>query len=128
MFSSLNCQTIFVSFGNQYGASKWLVDTDIDLDMITDETRVLYKFFDLKVSYSMVWNTTGLIYYAEQVALNRALPQKYQDVEDDPHQMGGNFILQFDSNNKFSTVFSYASKTPPDRPSPDILLEFLREN
>lgn len=102
-------------------------DTEIDLDMITDEERILYKFFNLKISYSLVWGTTNLIYYAEQVNLKRALPQKYQDVEDDPHQMGGDFILEFDTDNKFSTVFSYASKTPPDRPSLDILLDFLRK-
>jgi hypothetical protein len=100
--------------------------------MITNQNRSLYKRFNLPKSYSKVWSAETLVYYAEQVKQKRELPKAYQDVEDDPHQLGGNYILQFnekdDRSNEgllFRTVFSYPSKNPPDRPSASQLLEFL---
>lgn len=67
-----------------------------------------------------------LIYYAEQKFFGRKLPQSYEDVEDDPHQMGGDFLLEFKSNSELHIVFSHPSQTPPDRPSPNKLIEFLQ--
>ncbi len=136
-FTQLNCHIVLVSFGEIHGAQKWHAENKIDdsqheikFDMITDRTRALYKLFNLPRSFSKVWNAETLIYYAEQVKLKRELPKSYQDVEDDPHQMGGDFILQFDKSesstpSRFKTIFSYPSKNPPDRPTIANLLEFL---
>jgi hypothetical protein len=75
----------------------------------------------------MVWNTSSLTYYAEQLKHKRQLPKAYQDVEDDPHQMGGNFTLQLDNEeNSFHIVHEYKSKSPPDRPTSDSIIRFLR--
>ncbi len=105
--------------------------------MITDEKRILYKLFHLKISYSKVWNTKTLVYYAEQLSRDRQLPKAYQDIEDDPHQMGGNFILKFTKNQQifnkennndpslFEIVYSYRSINPPDRPSVSDLIKLL---
>ena len=127
---SLNCQLVIVSFGNKKGANRWLNqnklnETNHDFDFITDENRVLDKSFGLKRSFQKVWNTQTLIYYAEQVGLNRELPKSYEDVEDDPHQMGGNFILKKLNANNFEIVYAYRSKNPPDRPSAQALIDFL---
>jgi hypothetical protein len=46
-FTSFNCHTVLVSFGKLHGAVRWLKEMNVDLDMITDEERVLYKFFEL---------------------------------------------------------------------------------
>lgn len=97
-------------------------------DMVTDQDRFLYKLFGLSNSYFKVWNSETLIYYAEQLIKLGTLPGAYQDVEDDPHQMGGNFILQCSDDLDFKLVYSYKSKTPPDRPSVNALLEFLESN
>ncbi len=112
------------------GAQRWLNQnvSSPHLHMITDEKRVLYKLFGLKKSFLKVWNTETLIYYAEQLALSRELPKSYQDVEDDPHQLGGNFIVEIDNEGEepiFKAVFVYRSKNPPDRPSAQALLQFL---
>ena len=130
-FTQLNCQLVLVSFGTPTGALRWFNENQIGLDMITDEKRVLYKLFDLKVSYSKVWRTDTLVYYAEQLSLQRQLPKAYQDVEDDPHQMGGNFVIEFNSSNQtnsLKTVFSYRSANPSDRPRVNDLLHFLKKN
>lgn len=96
--------------------------------MITDEARALYKYFELKIVYYPVWKMSTIIYYSEQKCLKGTLPQTHQDDEDDPHQMGGNFIFKFNENTGFERVFDYPSKTPPDRPKPDDLLKFLKED
>ena len=125
-FTGLNCHTVLVSFGKLHGAVRWLKEMNTDLDMITDERRLLYKFFELKVSYVKVWTSETLMYYAEQKLLGKKLPSSYEDVEDDPHQMGGDFILKFNGE-RFEVVFEYPSQIPPDRPSPQSLVEFLNE-
>ncbi len=66
------------------------------------------------------------MYYAEQKLMGKKLPSSYEDVEDDPHQMGGDFILKF-NDERFEVVFKYPSQIPPDRPSPRSLVEFLNE-
>ena len=129
-FLSLNCQLVIVSFGNKKGANRWLNQNKLnekehEFDFITDENKTLYKLFGLKRSFQKVWNTQTLIYYAEQVSLNRELPKAYEDVEDDPHQMGGNFILKNDNDNNFEVIYAYRSKSPPDRPSAQALIDFL---
>jgi hypothetical protein len=129
-FFKLRTQIVIVSFGNKIGAHRWLnqnVSSSL-LNMITDESRILYKLFNLKKSFLKVWNTETLIYYAEQLAFNRELPKAYQDIEDDPHQLGGNFIFEIKNdgqNSVFKIVYIYRSKNPPDRPSIKTMLQFL---
>ena len=110
-----------VTFGEMKGAKQWIDDTKLTkFSLLVDQKRVLYKFFDLKRSFSRVWSTKTLIYYAEQLKINRDLPKAYSDIHDDPHQMGGNFIIDIDT---FKVVYAYRSKIPPDRPSCNELLE-----
>jgi len=52
----------------------------------------------------------------------RELPKAYEDVHDDPHQMGGNFIFEMEN---LKMVYAYRSKTPPDRPNAETLLSEL---
>ena len=69
---------------------------------------------------SKVWNISSLVYYAEQKLAGRKLFSMLE--EDDPHQLGGDFII--DKNGKL--IFVYPSKTSTDRPSVDFLLNFLK--
>lgn len=100
---------------------------NVPFDMITDETRNLYKFFELKISYLKVWIAETLIYYSEQKLMGKVLPTTHADAEDDPHQMGGNFVMEFKGGNEFEIVFRYPSQIPPDRPDVGNLVKFLRE-
>ena len=90
--------------------------------MISDQQRELYKFFSLKRSFLKVWNSQTLDYYAEQLASKRELPKSYKDVEDDPHQMGGDFLYQVNEAFEFKLVLDYKSKTPVDRPTSNQLI------
>ncbi len=109
-----------VSFGELEGAKKWIKDAKLTkFSLIVDHKRILYNLFGLKRSFSRVWNTNTLVYYAEQMKLSRDLPQAYKDIHDDPHQMGGDFIVDTDN---FKLLFAYRSRIPPDRPSVGRLL------
>jgi hypothetical protein len=112
-----------VSFGDIIGAQKWIQEIKLTkFSLLVDQKRVLYKLFGLERSFSRVWNTKTLIYYAEQVKMNRELPKTYKDIHDDPHQMGGNFIIDIET---FKILYSFKSKIPPDRPSSEDLIEKL---
>ncbi len=123
---------MIVSFGEINGACRWFNENQIEnsFEMITDSERKLYKLFGMKKSYSKVWSISCLVYYAEQLNFKRQLPKAYEDVDDDPHQMGGNLILQVDKSNEnsysFKSLYVYKSATPPDRPKPSDMLNFIR--
>lgn len=84
--------------------------------------QIVHYWLYLNRSVKKVWNTSTLRFYGCESAKGTPLPQSYSDVEDDPHQMGGDFIL--DKNLKM--VFIYRSKTPSDRPVVDEVLEALK--
>jgi len=73
-----------------------------------------------------VWCTDSLVYYAEQLNFKRQLPKAYEDVEDDPHQMGGNIVLQVEDS-VYKAVYIHRSKSPPDRPTPNELIDFIQK-
>lgn len=68
-----------------------------------------------------VWSTATLRYYGSEAARGTTLPQGYSNIKDDPHQMGGDFIIE----NYGKLKFVYRSKTPSDRPSVDEILKVL---
>ena len=81
----------------------------------------MFIFFLLFRSIELVWNATTLSFYGEKLAKSEPLPQAYADIEDDPHQMGGDFIL----DNQGKLLFAYRSKVPNDRPAVDLILQTL---
>ena len=127
----MNLQIVVVSFGEISGAHRWYNEQEIhNFDMVTDQQRKIYRMFNLRKSYFKVWCVETLVYYAEQLNFKRQLPKAYEDVEDDPHQMGGNLILEFDhtsqNNSAFKCIYIHRSKTPPDRPSPIDMINFIK--
>ena len=68
-----------------------------------------------------VWSIDSLIKYAEFICNDRELFSLEED--DDPHQLGGNFII----NCNGIVEFIYRSKTPSDRPALRVLLDKVKE-
>ncbi|KAI8486915.1 hypothetical protein Bbelb_354230 [Branchiostoma belcheri] len=116
-------RVMVVSFGSQTGAQRWLQDTSCSYHMLLDQERKLYGAFGLGRSVSKVWSVAALTYYAEQKAAGRTLPNKYENVEDDPHQMGGDFI--FDPQGHALMV--HCSKVSTDRPEVTTIISVLKE-
>lgn len=125
IFHKLDCEVLVVTFGELNGAKKWLLENQlVKYPLVVDSKRILYNIFNLKRSFSRVWNTKTLIYYAEQLKLKRELPHAYKDILDDPHQMGGNFIIE---TNSYKLLYAYRSRIPPDRPSCTELLNEIEK-
>jgi len=119
-FEAQSGQVIVVSFGNVEGAKKWLQDTKCEFRMFVDPERRLYNALGLKRSVAKVWSIAALVYYAEQKCTGRKLVAMFE--EDDPTQMGGDFIL--DEYGKLALV--HRSKVSTDRPSVEELLKCVR--
>ncbi|XP_035825281.1 uncharacterized protein LOC118477121 [Aplysia californica] len=102
---------LMVSFGERHGALKWLEETQCPYDMVLDGKRT-------------VWSIACMVYYAEQLVAGRELPKPFENVHDDPQQMGGDFVLDRQGVIKLS----YPSKTSSDRPSVDQLLAAMTVN
>ncbi|XP_037078587.1 uncharacterized protein LOC119099623 [Pollicipes pollicipes] len=120
-FARLDCSVLVVSFGSVEGARRWLADTGCQFPLLVDPQRKLYHALGLARSIAKVWQHSTLQYYGGQKAAGRPLPAAYRGVEDDPHQMGGDFIL--DGAGRLALV--HCSTSPPDRPSVQHLLETL---
>ena len=113
---------MIVSFGVQEGAENWLKETNCQFPMFLDHDRSLYQAFGLHRSLSKVFNYGTLQFYGEQVALNRDLPKAMKGIEDDPLQMGGDFII---NRTRKEMALVYRSKNPEDRPSIQEIVENL---
>ncbi|KAK7487088.1 hypothetical protein BaRGS_00021583 [Batillaria attramentaria] len=120
-FQKRDAAIVLVSFGEREGALKWLADTGCPFDLLLDKSRQLYHSFGLKRSVYKVWSISCLLYYAEQMRAGRTLPSPYEDIHDDPNQMGGDFIIAKDGQ----ILLAHCSQTASDRPSVDSLLQTL---
>lgn len=88
--------------------------------MFVDHERQLYNALGLKRSVAKVWSISALVYYAEQKRAGRRLVALFE--EDDPTQMGGDFVL--DNYGKLALV--HRSKVSTDRPPVEELLGCVR--
>jgi len=89
--------------------------------MFVDPARQLYNALGLKRSVAKVWSISALVYYAEQKRAGRKLVAMFE--EDDPTQMGGDFV--FDKDGTLALV--YRSKVSTDRPSVGDLLKCVKD-
>lgn len=121
-FQSLGARIVLVSFGVREGALKWLTDTSCPFDMLLDKGRQTYHMFGLKRSVFKVWSISGMVYYAEQMRAGQKLPSPYENIHDDPNQMGGDFVVARDGQ----VLLAYCSQTSKDRPTVDTLLQALK--
>lgn len=67
------------------------------------------------------WGLKSVIFYAEQMSQGRQLPKPFENVEDDPHQMGGDFVIS--GSGRF--LLLHCSTNSTDRPSVDTILNVL---
>lgn len=120
--AAAGCNVVVLTFGEMSGARRWLEETHCLFPYFTEPTLSMYQKLGLKRSIVSVWNPAALGFYGAQMAKGTPLPKAYADIEDDPHQMGGDFIV--DRHAKLE--FIYHSKVPSDRPSVDLILASLK--
>jgi peroxiredoxin len=116
-FTRLNTRVIIVSFGTLPAVQQWIRDTCVTFDVVLDSDRHVYQAYQLESSRWRSWTLRTLWTYAKLLMQGRRLQPK----DGDPHQLGGDFII--DANGKIQ--LAYRSHDPVDRPPVDDLLEIL---
>ena len=112
------CKIIIISYGNAEAVAQWKEETKCSFAVYRDPERKLYDMFGLEQSIKRVWNCQTIWNYAAMKVKGDRLPVMSND--DDPHQMGGDFII----DEHGTVLLHYASKLPTDRPSIEKLLEY----
>ncbi len=118
-FDELNTQIVVVSFTGGYWADHWLKDTGVDFPLLIDEDHTLYDNYGLERSIWKTWQPKVILDYAKRLLKGESLKES----SGDPHQMGGDFIV----DRQGIIRLAYQSDDPTDRPPVDDLLLVLQQ-
>lgn len=115
---ALGVQVLTISFGASFWVTAWQQDTGSPYPLLLDPERALYQAYGLGTSFVRVWSPHVMWHYLKLVLRG----QKLLPVQGDPHQMGGDFIVDAAGFIRLA----HASKDPVDRPPVEKLLSVLR--
>ncbi len=115
---ALSVQVLIISFGAKFWARAWLQDTGSPYPLLLDPARATYQAYGLGTSLVRVWSPRTMLHYLKL----RLQGQKSLPVQGDPHQLGGDFIVDAAGVIRLS----HPSKDPVDRPPVEKLLAALR--
>jgi len=115
------CSAVVVSFAHDISAARqWLAETGCQWRFVQDAGRRLYSSLGLGREVCAVWSLSSVRYYAQMLRAGRQLPTSLMK-DDDPYQMGGDFLVASDGQ----LLLAYSSKTPQDRPSVEVIFAAL---
>lgn len=114
---ALHAEVVTVSFGADYWARMWLQETGSPFRFLLDPERRAYHAYGLQSSVLRSWMPQNLWYYAKATLQGR---EKFGK-RGDPHQLGGDFII----DNQGIVRLAHPSSDPTDRPPVDLLLRAL---
>jgi peroxiredoxin len=116
---TLNAQVVLISFSSTPQALRWRAETHVDFPLLLDPTRSVYRAYGLGSSIWRVWQPKVWWRYATMMLRG----WRWRGIRDDPHQLGGDFII----DTKGILRFKHASVDPTDRPSTAELLTVLKK-
>jgi alkyl-hydroperoxide reductase/thiol specific antioxidant family protein len=117
-FARLNTEVLIISFGVERWARAWLRETEVPFPLLLDQDRRVYRAYGLERSALRAWAPRVIWYYVRHLAGGRRL----HPIEGDPHQLGGDFIID-----RHGIVrLGHRERDPVDRPPVAGLLEVLR--
>ncbi len=115
----LNAEVLLITFSSAEQARRWRDETGIDFPLLLDANRAVYRAYGLRSSIWRVWQPKVLAYYARALLQG----QRWRGIRDDPHQLGGDFVVDAAGMLRFA----HRSEDPTDRPAVDKLLAILRQ-
>ena len=118
---SHDCRVIVVTFADAEKGELWRTETQCPFEVISDTQKLLYRHFGLPRTIDKVWSLDMIRHYAEKKSQGIPLVPMYED--DDPYQIGGNFIVSSEG----TVMMGHPSQTPTDRPSNDKILHCLNK-
>ncbi len=117
-FAYLATEILIVAFADEPRARLWLRETDTRFPILLDPERRVYRAYGLERSVARSWTPRVIWYYLRQFAAGR----HPGPIEGDPHQLGGDFIIDA----RGIIRFAHREWDPVDRPPLARLLEVLR--
>ena len=115
----LDVQVLLISFGAELWARAWLQEMESPFPLLLDPDRTAYRAYGLERSFVRVWSPKVMWHYARRVLAG----QKLQPIQGDPHQLGGDFVVDAQGVIRLA----YRSKDPVDRPPVAELLAVLSD-
>jgi hypothetical protein len=116
--AGLRTQVLILTFGTEAWARAWLRETDAPFPLLLDQDRRVYRAYGLERSVVRTWSPRTIWYYLRRASAGHRL----RPVQGDPHQMGGDFIVDA----RGILRLAHRSRDPVDRPSSDRLLSVVR--
>jgi peroxiredoxin len=105
----LNVMVLLFSFStNTEAARAWLQETCPSFTMLLDPGRKVYRAYGLKQSWLRTWNPLAALDYIKLLFKG----QPIRSIEADPHQLGGDFII----DSKGFIRLAYRSRVATDFP------------
>lgn len=120
VFQALNTDVVTISFGIEYWARMWLQETQSPFPFLVDPERLAYHAYGLRSSVIRPWMPQNLWFYAKAARQGR----KKFGKRGDPHQLGGDFIV----DGQGTVRLAHPSKEPTDRPGVEKLLRVLQRS
>lgn len=116
-FRRLDAEVLFISFGTVAWARAWLEETASSFPLLLDPDRSAYLAYGLRstrrlLSLRVIWQYVRLL-----LAGRRLRP-----VQGDPHQAGGDFVI----DSRGVVRLAYRSQDAADYPPVDSILDLLR--
>jgi len=117
--AALNAEVLLISFSSAEQARRWWGETAVDFPLLLDPDRIVYRAYRLRSSIWRVWQPKVWLGYARLMWRG----WQWRGIRDDPHQLGGDFIV--DANGVLR--FAHWSNDPTDRPDVDVLFSMLQQ-
>jgi peroxiredoxin len=115
----LNAEVLLITFSGAAQARRWQDETGIDFPMLIDANRSAYRAYGLRSSVWRVWQPKVWLRYVRMMLRG----WQWRGIQDDPHQLGADFIVDADG----ALRFAHWSEDPTDRPGVDALLSMLQQ-
>ncbi len=113
-----HADVVTVSFETSHWAQVWLAETQSPFPFLVDPDRAAYRAYGLDSSALRSWSPATLWYYARARWQRRPTYGK----RGDPHQLGGDFII----DRRGLIRLAHPSREPTDRPTIQRLLTSLQ--
>jgi len=117
-FRRLGVQVLIISFGADHWARAWMLETGSPYPLLLDPERATYQVYGLGSSFIRVWSPKVMWHYLKLILRGEHM----RPVQGDPHQLGGDVIVDADGVIRLI----HRSKDPVDRPPVEKLLAVLR--
>lgn len=117
---TLHAEVLLLTFSSAEQARRWRDETGVEFPLLLDVERRVYRAYGLRSSVWRVWQPKVAWRYTQLMLAGR----RWRGIRDDPHQLGGDFIV----DPQGIVRFAHSSADPTDRPEVTALLAVIGQS